>query len=160
MVPTRCPYTSLVTAMLASLGSLIPLQCRHRRPTSLAEVIFDPPRNSEAHCAHRPSTSGANSGNLARIRRRPGECDRCCTPWLQRWGAGTSEEKLLMAGPGRSSADRRPAWYGPANVNSICAQAGYLWSAVEADGDVHSFDSARASMTTRWTESGRIAASC
>jgi hypothetical protein len=47
-----------------------------------------------------------------------------------------------------------------ANVNSICAQAGYLWSAVEAEGDMHSFDSARASMTTHWTESGRIAASC
>jgi hypothetical protein len=58
------------------------------------------------------------------------------------------------------SADRRPAWYGPANVNSICAQAGYRWGAVEADGDMHSFDSAMASMTTHWTESGRIAASC
>jgi hypothetical protein len=75
-------------------------------------------------------------------------------------GAGTSEEMLLMAGPGPQSADRRQAWYGSAYVNSICAQAGYLGSAVEADGDVLSFDSARVWMRTRWTESGRFAASC
>jgi pimeloyl-ACP methyl ester carboxylesterase len=67
-------------------------------------------------------------------------------------------EKLLTAGPRPNSADRCRAWYGPAYANSSCAQAGYLWSAVEADGDVLSFDSARVWMTTRWAESGRFAA--
>jgi pimeloyl-ACP methyl ester carboxylesterase len=67
-------------------------------------------------------------------------------------------EKLLTAGPRPNSADRCQAWYGPAYANSSCAQAGYLWSAVEADWDVLSFDSARVWMTTRLAESGRFAA--
>ena len=45
-----------------------------------------------------------------------------------------------MAGPGPQSLDRRQAWYGPAYVETICAQAGYLWTAGPAEGDVHSFD--------------------
>lgn len=45
-----------------------------------------------------------------------------------------------MAGHGPQPLDRRQAWYGPSYLHNICAQAGYLWTPVPADGDVHSFD--------------------
>ncbi len=45
-----------------------------------------------------------------------------------------------MSGPGPQGTDRRQAWFGPAYVAKIAAQAGYTWQATAAENDVHSFD--------------------
>lgn len=45
-----------------------------------------------------------------------------------------------MAGVGPQSTERRQAWFGPAYVAKIAAQAGYAWQATAAENDVHSFD--------------------
>jgi hypothetical protein len=79
-----------------------------------------------------------NPAKQVRIPRRPGSVIDAVP---RGWNVGSGHvglEKLLMAGPGPQSVNRRQASYGPTYVNSICAQTGYLWSAVEAD--VHSFD--------------------
>lgn len=36
--------------------------------------------------------------------------------------------------------DRRQAWWGPAYVSALAAQAGYLWTPTPGEGDIHSFD--------------------
>jgi len=45
-----------------------------------------------------------------------------------------------MAGAGPQDIDRRQAWFGPAYVAKLAAQAGYPWQATAAENDVHSFD--------------------
>jgi len=45
-----------------------------------------------------------------------------------------------MAGVGPEPIDRRQAWFGPAYLRTIAAQAGYPWEPVSAENDVHSLD--------------------
>ena len=45
-----------------------------------------------------------------------------------------------MAGPGPQTPERCQAWFGPAYVAKVAAQAGYPWQAIAAENDVHSFD--------------------
>ena len=42
-----------------------------------------------------------------------------------------------MAGPGPQTPERCQAWFGPAYVAKVAAQAGYPWQAIAAENDVH-----------------------